>query len=347
MRRARGPRARGRGLARADERRRGAGAGRDPRHRRPPEVPRRRGRGAPAGPRRQPLRELRRAAHARPHGRRRRRRRLRPAGGAHAGRRGRRGHRPAPRRRRSTAQAPTANRVLAHPKITVRYGTVVEEILGEDTVSGVRARERGRRATRRTSSSAGCSSTSGSSPTASTCATCSTLDDDGRIPTDGALQTELAGVFAAGIVRRGSLGRRPSPPARARRRPRRRTATSAGSAGAGRRNRPRRLRPPEATEAHMAEKLTVHDPRGYPPKVTGKPLAPRLAEPRRQDALSRRLPVRQLRGLHRPAARMVRRAHAGRGDQRISSRARAGSTTRRCARRSRPTATPPSSAVGL
>ncbi len=26
----------------------------------------------------------------------------------------------------------------------------------------------------------------------------------------------------------------------------------------------------------MAEKLTVHDPRGYPPKVTGKPLAPRL-----------------------------------------------------------------------
>ena len=26
----------------------------------------------------------------------------------------------------------------------------------------------------------------------------------------------------------------------------------------------------------MAEKLTVHDPRGYPPKVVGKRLAPRL-----------------------------------------------------------------------
>jgi len=26
----------------------------------------------------------------------------------------------------------------------------------------------------------------------------------------------------------------------------------------------------------MAEKLTVHDPRGYPPKVVGKQLAPRL-----------------------------------------------------------------------
>lgn len=27
----------------------------------------------------------------------------------------------------------------------------------------------------------------------------------------------------------------------------------------------------------MTEKLTVHDPRGYPPKVTGKRLAPRLS----------------------------------------------------------------------
>ena len=32
------------------------------------------------------------------------------------------------------------------------------------------------------------------------------LDADGRIPTDAGMQTELAGVFAAGIVRRGSLG---------------------------------------------------------------------------------------------------------------------------------------------
>ena len=28
----------------------------------------------------------------------------------------------------------------------------------------------------------------------------------------------------------------------------------------------------------MAEKITVHDPRGYPPKVQGKPLAPRLEQ---------------------------------------------------------------------
>jgi hypothetical protein len=28
----------------------------------------------------------------------------------------------------------------------------------------------------------------------------------------------------------------------------------------------------------MADLVTVHDPRGYPPKVQGKPLAPRLEE---------------------------------------------------------------------
>lgn len=28
----------------------------------------------------------------------------------------------------------------------------------------------------------------------------------------------------------------------------------------------------------MPEKITVHDPRGYPPKVLGKPLAPRLEQ---------------------------------------------------------------------
>ena len=27
----------------------------------------------------------------------------------------------------------------------------------------------------------------------------------------------------------------------------------------------------------MTQRLTVHDPRGYPPKVVGKPLAPRLS----------------------------------------------------------------------
>jgi hypothetical protein len=31
-----------------------------------------------------------------------------------------------------------------------------------------------------------------------------------------------------------------------------------------------------AEETHVTERTTVHDPRGYPPKVTGKALAPRV-----------------------------------------------------------------------
>ena len=51
-------------------------------------------------------------------------------------------------------------------------------------------------------------------------------------------------------------------------------------------------------EVRMSELLTVHDPRGYPPKVTGKRLGAAARKPRRQDRLSGRLPVRQFRRLH-------------------------------------------------
>ena len=40
-----------------------------------------------------------------------------------------------------TAQAAYREPALAHPKISVRYGIVVEEILGDDAVSGVRLRD--------------------------------------------------------------------------------------------------------------------------------------------------------------------------------------------------------------
>ena len=185
-----------------------------------------------------------------------------------------------------TAQAAYREPALAHPKISVRYGTLVEEILGEDAIGGVRTarhrvgRDRGPRPRRPVHlRRARAQQRLRRDPIE--------LDDDGRIPTDAAMQTELPGVFAAGIVRRGSLGQ---------------AAISAGEGAAaakaahrhldgghervdgapgerperGQRNRHRRPRPAGPTEAHMAEKLTVHDPRGYPPQVTGKPLAPRL-----------------------------------------------------------------------
>ena len=97
----------------------------------------------------------------------------------------------------------------------------------------------------------------------------------------------------------------------------------------------------------MAETLTVHDPRGYPPKVTGKPLAPRLQSLEGQtlylvdclfdnsDAFvdqlhawfSEHLPGVSITRIN-PTRELGRRPRDVRGD-------------------SRPTETPPSSAVGL
>ena len=104
-----------------------------------------------------------------------------------------------------TAQAAYREPVLAHPKITVRYGTVVEEILGEDAVSGVRTHDVASGDTRDLELG-GLFIYVGLEPNSDYLRDLVELDDDGRIPTDANMQTELAGVFAAGIVRRGSLG---------------------------------------------------------------------------------------------------------------------------------------------
>ncbi len=104
-----------------------------------------------------------------------------------------------------TAQAAYREPALAHPKISVRYATVVEEILGEDTVSGVRTRDVTSGDTQDIELG-GLFIYVGLEPNSEYLRDLLELDEDGRIPTDAAMQTELAGVFAAGIVRRGSLG---------------------------------------------------------------------------------------------------------------------------------------------
>jgi thioredoxin reductase (NADPH) len=103
------------------------------------------------------------------------------------------------------AQAAYREPALAHPKVTVRYGTVVEEILGEDTVSAVRVRELASDSTQELELG-GLFVYVGLQPNSEYLGDLLDRDDDGRIPADAALQTELTGVFAAGIVRRGSLG---------------------------------------------------------------------------------------------------------------------------------------------
>ncbi len=103
-----------------------------------------------------------------------------------------------------SAQAAYREPALEHPKITVRYGTTVEAILGDDTVSAIR--------TRATSGDTqelelgGVFVYVGLQPNSELLADRLELDEDDRVPTDATMRTELPGVLAAGIVRRGSLG---------------------------------------------------------------------------------------------------------------------------------------------
>ena len=210
-----------------------------------------------------------------------------------------------------TAQAAYREPALAHPKISVRYGTVVEEILGEDAVSGVRTRDVASGDTRDLELG-GLFIYVGLAPNSDYLRDLVELDDDGRIPTDANMQTELAGVFAAGIVRRGSLGQAAisagEGAAAAKAAHRHLGGEAAGRAiDTGGRGRPRQRR----LTWLRSSPSTI--PRGFPPAGHRQAARPAPAEPRGPDALPRRLPVRQLRGLRRPAARVVLRAHARRG----------------------------------
>lgn len=104
-----------------------------------------------------------------------------------------------------TAQATYRERALAHPKIAIRYGVVVEEVLGEEKVTGVCARET---ATGEVSELelAGLFVYVGLQPNTEIVADQLALDEDGRLPVDGRLRTELPGVFAAGVLRRDAAG---------------------------------------------------------------------------------------------------------------------------------------------
>jgi thioredoxin reductase (NADPH) len=103
------------------------------------------------------------------------------------------------------AQATYQRRAQEHPKITVRYGTVVEEILGEDAVSGVRTRDAASGDTGELDLG-GVFVYVGLQPNTEFLRDRLEVDEDGLVATDATLRTELPGVFAAGILRRGSLG---------------------------------------------------------------------------------------------------------------------------------------------
>jgi thioredoxin reductase (NADPH) len=104
-----------------------------------------------------------------------------------------------------SGQATYARRVAESPYVEVRHGTVVEEVLGDGRVDGVRVRDL----------ASGASSTvavaavfvhAGRVPNTALLAGVVPLDERGCMVTDTWMRTDSPGLFAAGDVRVDSAG---------------------------------------------------------------------------------------------------------------------------------------------
>jgi thioredoxin reductase (NADPH) len=105
-----------------------------------------------------------------------------------------------------SAQAAYSQRVREHPKIEIRFDTIVEEVVGDSGLTGVRTRtlNDGRRAELEL---AGLFVYVGLAPATAWLGQLIDLDLSGRIPTDSAMRCGQPGLFAAGTVRSESAGR--------------------------------------------------------------------------------------------------------------------------------------------
>jgi thioredoxin reductase (NADPH) len=99
-----------------------------------------------------------------------------------------------------TGQACYRDRVIAHQKIDIRFDTAVTEILGEAKVTGLRTRKSHDGAIADLEVAA-IFAYVGLQPNTAVLQDRLSLDLVGRIPTDGWMRSELAGVCAAGTVR--------------------------------------------------------------------------------------------------------------------------------------------------
>jgi thioredoxin reductase (NADPH) len=99
-----------------------------------------------------------------------------------------------------TGQAFYRDRITAHQKIDVRCNTAVTEILGEAKVTGLRTHKSSQGANADLEVAA-VFAYIGLQPNTVVLQGRLNLDSAGRIPTDGWMRTELAGVCAAGTVR--------------------------------------------------------------------------------------------------------------------------------------------------
>jgi thioredoxin reductase (NADPH) len=107
------------------------------------------------------------------------------------------------RRSDFSAQWAFQHKVFSRSKIVVRYGTVVEEILGEDTVTGVRVRDLATGNVAQLDLAAVFVYV-GLEPNTAFLRSIVRLSETGHIPTDLWMRTELPGLYAAGDIRQDS-----------------------------------------------------------------------------------------------------------------------------------------------
>lgn len=93
--------------------------------------------------------------------------------------------------------------VQEHAKINIRFNILVEEILGDNSVTGLKIRAGGNQETLEV---AAVFVFIGLQPNTEIVANMVALEDSGHIPVDNRMQTELTGMFAAGIIRSGAAG---------------------------------------------------------------------------------------------------------------------------------------------
>ena len=101
-------------------------------------------------------------------------------------------------------QASYRDRVSSHPKIELRFGAVVAEILGDDAVRALRIENGGAESELATDA---VFAFPGLVPNADLVRELATLDASGHVAVDAALRTSARGVCAAGNVRAGSSNR--------------------------------------------------------------------------------------------------------------------------------------------
>ena len=107
--------------------------------------------------------------------------------------------------RGGTLSVQTAYRERVTSKIEIRFNTIVEEMVGDTVLTGVRTRTLD--GTTAELELAGLFVYVGLKPNTAWLDGALDLDLSGRIPIDGALRCHLTGLFAAGTIRSGSAGR--------------------------------------------------------------------------------------------------------------------------------------------